>query len=286
MVFTDAPARLKKELDTVLMLQADIDASECTLRSTRSALQKSHASSDSFNVLSSLERSHARLLDKVDALYTSLNVHDKFPELKGVNREFVQILLMARDLKINIRKRAIGSFFEWDKLDRAVGGKEKALGTFWHKTIHPSNVSTNVMIGTKLHQQTRKAIAKRQPALMSSIRKFNQYCQRLHELRDTSVIIPIPSPLPTKLDDLWNDPTLLEDVWISPCTGEVPQWLEDLDTRDGIRALLKRDRCQEEQHRLGQEADNMCRWFGRELAAVELALRQPQRTSLIKLGSL
>lgn len=35
---------------------------------------------------------------------------------------------MARDLKINIRKRAIASFFEWDKLDRAVGGKQNALG--------------------------------------------------------------------------------------------------------------------------------------------------------------
>lgn len=33
-----------------------------------------------------------------------------------------------RDLKINIRKRAIGSFFEWDKLDCAVGGRQKALG--------------------------------------------------------------------------------------------------------------------------------------------------------------
>jgi hypothetical protein len=135
MLFTDAPARLKKELDTVLMLQADIDTSERTLQSTRITLQKSHASSDSLEVLASLERSHARLLNKVDALYASLNVHDKFPELKGVNREFVQILLITRDLKINIRKRAIGSFFEWDKLDRAVGGKEKTLGTFWCKPI-------------------------------------------------------------------------------------------------------------------------------------------------------
>jgi hypothetical protein len=135
MLFTDAPARLKKELDTVLTLQADIDTSERTLQSTRIALQKSHASSDSLEVLASLERSHACLLNKVNALYASLNVHDKFPELKGVNREFVQILLMACDLKINIRRRAIGSFFEWDNLDRAVGGKEKTLGTFWCKPI-------------------------------------------------------------------------------------------------------------------------------------------------------
>jgi hypothetical protein len=45
-----------------------------------------------------------------------------------INLEFVRTLLMARDLKINIRKRAIGSFFEWEKLDRAVGGRDGTLG--------------------------------------------------------------------------------------------------------------------------------------------------------------
>jgi hypothetical protein len=44
--------------------------------------------------------------------------------------EFVRTLLIARDLKINIRKRAIASFFEWDKLDRAVGGKANPLGMY------------------------------------------------------------------------------------------------------------------------------------------------------------
>ncbi|KIJ57977.1 hypothetical protein HYDPIDRAFT_73001, partial [Hydnomerulius pinastri MD-312] len=155
---------------------------------------------------------------------------------------------------------AIGSFFEWDKLDRAVSGKDKALGT-------------------KLHQQTQKAIAKRQPALMSAIKKFNKYCEQLEEAYDPAYAIPLPTPLPTKLADLHNDQTLLQDVWIAPSIGEIPHWLEDSSVRDGIRALLKHDRCREEQHRLGIEADNMCRWFGLELSAVELALRQPENSS-------
>ncbi|KAG1817895.1 hypothetical protein EV424DRAFT_1324093, partial [Suillus variegatus] len=54
--------------------------------------------------------------------------HMDFPELQGVDLDFVQTLLMACDLKINIWKRAIGSFFEWDKLDRAAGGANQALG--------------------------------------------------------------------------------------------------------------------------------------------------------------
>ena len=83
---------------------------------------------DTLEALQSLERSHDLLLTKVDTLYASLNILDRFPELNGVNLDFVRTLLLACNLKINIRKQAIGSFFEWDKLDHAVGGKQKTLG--------------------------------------------------------------------------------------------------------------------------------------------------------------
>ncbi|KAF8451140.1 hypothetical protein L210DRAFT_3500312 [Boletus edulis BED1] len=165
------PARLKKELDTVLVLQAELDASNRALQTTRTAISKDNQASLALDALDSMERTHNRLLEKVQALYSSLNFEEQFPKLRGVNLDFVRILLMVRDLKINIRKRAIGSFFEWDKLDQAVGGKDKALS----RRQHP------VMAG-----------------------------------------------------------------------------------RPG------------EQVRLGMEADNMCRWFGNELATVEVAVRLPE----------
>ncbi|KAJ7704895.1 hypothetical protein B0H17DRAFT_920941, partial [Mycena rosella] len=61
-------------------------------------------------------------------LYASLNIQDSFPELQGLSLEFVQILLLMRDLKINIQKRVVGSFYEWENLDCAVGGRHEALG--------------------------------------------------------------------------------------------------------------------------------------------------------------
>jgi hypothetical protein len=112
----------------VLTLQGELASVDQSLQATKDIISKSTATKESRELISSLERSQDRLKQKVEALYASLNVHETFPELRGINLEFVRTLLMARDLKINIRKRAIGSFFEWDKLDRAVGGRDVALG--------------------------------------------------------------------------------------------------------------------------------------------------------------
>ena len=136
----DAPVRLKKELDTVLALQADVDVIEKTIQTTTSIMKKESLSDVTLAALSSLERTHSRLIAKVDTLYASLNVQTKFPELEGIDLDFVRTLLLARDLKINIRKRAIGSFFEWDKLDWAVGGAQKALGNSSTFFECPSNL--------------------------------------------------------------------------------------------------------------------------------------------------
>ena len=85
-------------------------------------------SPDALTCLRTLEQLQDNLTGQVELLYSSLNVHESFEELRGIDFDFVRILLLARDLKINIRKRAIGSFFEWDKLDQAVGGRNQALG--------------------------------------------------------------------------------------------------------------------------------------------------------------
>jgi len=72
---------------------------------------------------------------------------------------------------------------------------------------------------------------------MSAIRKFNTYCERLAELYDPSSGIPLPSLLPMKLVELHNDQSLLQDIWVAPSIDEIPHWLEDIDVREGIRAV-------------------------------------------------
>jgi hypothetical protein len=136
-------------------------------------------------------------------------------------------------------------------------------------------MATISFIGTKLHQHTRKAISRRKPALMTAIRKFNKYCLTLEKLYNPSWNIPLPLPLSTQLATLRDQPGLMEDVWVSPSPLKVPRWLDDPDVREGIRAMLKQDRCDEESRRLRCEADNVSGWLRREMAAVYLALCMP-----------
>ena len=112
----------------VISLQSDLDATEKALQAARNAIEKDLIASESITILDGLEQTYKWLITKVDALYTSLNVQDQFSELDGIGFDFVWIFLLAWDLEINIQKRAIGSFFEWDKLDQAVSGGQKPLG--------------------------------------------------------------------------------------------------------------------------------------------------------------
>ena len=271
---------MKKDLSNVFALQSDLDAVEVALNKARAGMKESGTPEQ--NAHAALERltlMHGKLKDEVEALYRALNVPHAIPDLCDVDMTFVHTLFLARDLKMNIRKRAIGSFLEWDRLDQAVGGRGQPLGTIM--CLNLSAAADIFLPGTKLHQQTRGAIAKRKPALLAAIRKYNGYCKILQDSRPPNRDIPVPQPLPTDLTELRNNNAdLMEDVWITPMREKKARWLEESEVREGIRAMLKQQRCLEERRRLGIEADNLCWWFGEELCAVELALRHAECRSI------
>ncbi|KAJ7593150.1 hypothetical protein C8J56DRAFT_780606, partial [Mycena floridula] len=245
-----APVRLRKELDQVLQLRSDIAILEKTISSVKATIANSEAAQLSHHVLIALDLNLSSLISKSEELYASLNITDRFPSLEGFNIRFAQTLLIAWDLKINIRKRAIGSFFEWARLDASVRGVNEAAGT-------------------KMHQKIRAVIAKRQPVMSNLITRFNEFVEILEEYDCDTV--PIPTKLPHDLKTLRDSTILYEDVCIEPSDGPIPRWLADPDVRLGIQAMLKLQRCREEGLRVGREADNLCRLFGRELVALEVA---------------
>ena len=72
---------------------------------------------------------HEQLKKEMETLYNTLNLPNTILDLRDVDIKFVHTLFLAWDLKMNIRKKAIGSFLEWDRLDQAVGGHGQPLGS-------------------------------------------------------------------------------------------------------------------------------------------------------------
>ena len=98
-------------------MQTELSQIDELIQHVNKVMSQDAANTEAQNFLSALRQAHVDTISKVEDLYISLNVADSFPEIKGLPLDFVRTLLLARDLKINIRKRAIGTFFEWDKLD-------------------------------------------------------------------------------------------------------------------------------------------------------------------------
>ena len=119
------------------------------------------------STLESLSRTQEWLRDKVKLLYELLNIEESFPERQDINLNFVRLLVLVHNLRINIQEQAIGSFFEWDRLDQAVGGHNQAIGSLCLYSF--SLYSLTCITGTKIHQSTQDAIAKWKPALLKVI---------------------------------------------------------------------------------------------------------------------
>lgn len=272
---TSAPARLRKHLENVLRLQDAIGELEAMI-DTAQKDARSDENPQRTGQVESLRSAYAQMVHEAEALYASLNVSQAFPELQGATFEYVHTLLAARELKINIRQRAIGRFFEVSKLDQAVGGKGAALGKYlvrWNMIL-----MANVKLGTKLHQKTLGSIQKRGPALARAISRFNGLCDDLERLAQPEWNIPVPQKLSVKVDELKDDPNLYEDVCVSrtPAATRPPPWLINSDVRQGIRANVRLRRCREEQTRLYRECDNLIKWYHRRRRVLEATLASPE----------
>ncbi|EEB86708.1 hypothetical protein MPER_16236, partial [Moniliophthora perniciosa FA553] len=98
-----APARLKRELNKVLQLQTEIDTIQESIEATAKAVKSSDLKSkETLRIIKSLGGTHEKLKAKAERLYDSLKIPDQFPELKTIAFEFLHLLLLARDLKIDI----------------------------------------------------------------------------------------------------------------------------------------------------------------------------------------
>lgn len=264
-----------------MALQDQIEELDVRITSAESAIVKagSSAARASRYHIKGLRQSHDTLMGQVEELYAELDVGEAFPDIQAYGLEFARVLVMAYDAKCIARQKITGRFFEWDVLDRAVGGKGHALGACG--TWGARRVLT-YHAGTEQHQRVVKGMQKRQPALVNAINRYNDLCARLVELLPRGMSFALPQPLTTELAKLKDDPTLLEDVWMSTESGEGTGalWLMDSSVRKGIRAVHLLDRCREEVTRLDMEERSLHAWLLPEINALDAAIANPDSTRL------
>jgi hypothetical protein len=126
---TVAPAKLKTQLDHILRIQSELKTLESTVARSNALLGSGALPKSCRPALEALQKQFNELKSKADGMYASLNVTEDFPNLEGVSFDFMQKMFLVRELKANVQRRATHVFWEFDKLDRAAGGKDMATGT-------------------------------------------------------------------------------------------------------------------------------------------------------------
>jgi hypothetical protein len=65
---------------------------------------------------------------QIDTLYASLELPPDLEALGDVDRTFLHMLIQCSQVKTVIRQKALGTLFEMDRLEQAVGGASNPLG--------------------------------------------------------------------------------------------------------------------------------------------------------------
>lgn len=120
---------------------------------------------------------------------------------------------------------------------------------------------------------------RRDPGIQELVRHYNKLCTEMEALiraRKAPRNAVAPQPIDPKGiwgldvdDDIWQD-VGLDDRYDDE--SEPPKWLKDDSVRAGIKAMLEKDRCEEEMPRLFHECRALRYWLSEEWNAVTLAM--------------
>jgi hypothetical protein len=119
---------VRAELNKVLKLQSQIESVEKAITEAKESIVSAGATPDSLRLLRGLHDTHSMLSTQAEALYTSLNLVETYPELEGLPSPFAHTLVALRELKVDIQEKAAEAFQELEALDQAVAGKREPQG--------------------------------------------------------------------------------------------------------------------------------------------------------------
>ncbi|KAF8174532.1 hypothetical protein K438DRAFT_1771639 [Mycena galopus ATCC 62051] len=177
----------------------------------------------------------------------------------NIGTVFTWARMNARALKFRLREKLRNRKFELDQVERTYHRKK-----------------TDVKLKTHIED----AVKRRDPGIQEVLRQYNRLCNEMaklisHKKAPKNAV----APKPINRDSIWgldvND-EIWQDIGLDDAYDQTkpPLWLKSDKVRNGIRAMLEVDRCDEEKPRLFHECRALHYWLSEEWVAVKLAIAE------------
>ncbi|KIJ40045.1 hypothetical protein M422DRAFT_174309, partial [Sphaerobolus stellatus SS14] len=265
---TSSKNKADKALERIITLREERDDLHLRIRQLRTTRKKT--SKDNVETLETLDEDLSSAQEALELTTKELQSAEKTLGLSGAEAkarlkamkgsEFLRYRMNARAVKTRIRSKVISQKFERGRLERA----------YRHHVMQEKD-----------HAQTKALLKRGTKSISGLVAKYNRLVELMHDQKCRNKAPPRARMPPLlkiqKLfrldvdDDIWNEDGLSDDDTSAP-----PGWLVNQDIRNGISAMLDRDRCEEELERLKAEEKNAMFWLRREVMQVQTVLLQSQ----------
>ncbi|KIJ65264.1 hypothetical protein HYDPIDRAFT_27982 [Hydnomerulius pinastri MD-312] len=246
--------RADDEIARILELEEAVIARACEVNNLEMELMlrpRSHTH-DLTADLEDARKQYRRLRNTVRRHREALGVTATASLANLRNNEYLRTRTNALTLKARIRKCLQDRKFELQRIKRS-----------YRLAMNEQRLHTHIESSIQHHQQPINCL----------VSKYNGLCDDLESLirlccapRGAVALHRIPCE---GLFDLDVDDDIWQDVGLADTEADPPAWLSDEDVREGIWCLLQRDRCVEEEKRLGWEHCYLQEWALEEWSVLE-----------------
>ncbi|KAF8177163.1 hypothetical protein K438DRAFT_1978804 [Mycena galopus ATCC 62051] len=236
---------LRRRVDTLTKTVQDLQ--DCIADTDSTAQEFIHAESKITGARAAVQKEKA----KVNRLEQQLGITDAVAVRKLTHINYYTTRMNARILWERILSRLRGRKFELDVIERSV------------RRTRSEN---------QKNEHAGEAIKRREGSMLTQVKAYNKLCGEISTLiaaKKAPKHSVAPKPMPLKgLYQLDVDDEIWQEVGLNDAEDHPAPWITDENVRSGIRAMLQKDRCQEEAPRLLRERRHLQIWFSEEWEAV------------------
>ncbi|KAF9234576.1 hypothetical protein BU15DRAFT_89933 [Melanogaster broomeanus] len=250
--------KVEEEIGRILELEKLVNARKAMIRQLEIQLMSNQIDnypSFQLELPADARAQHNKLSESLRRHRAALGVDAKGSLTRLRQNKYLQVRMNALAVKTRIRERFHHRKFELKRIERA-----------YRHTVGEQ----------RLRSHTKMAVKRHEPTLLRLVLTYNTLCGIFATLiRQRKAVRGAVAPHPISRDglyeldvddDIWQDVGLVDDDSVDP-----PPWLADEDVREGIKYLLERDRCLEEEDRVARERCHLQEWLKAEWDAVVLA---------------